>query len=61
MNSAMQARTETAETRLRQQLPPPSKLCELLYENRRERVLLRRLLTLSECIYSPEDTSAEAP
>jgi hypothetical protein len=52
MNAATQSQPESAETRLQGQLPPPSTLRDLLAENRRERILLRRILTLSERVYA---------
>ena len=59
MTADTQSHPETAETRLKGQLPPPSTLHDLLAENRRERILLRRLLTLSERIYAVDDASTE--
>ena len=55
MNTGTSSQPESAEARLKGQLPPPSTLREQLAENRRERILLRRLLTLSERIYTASD------
>ena len=59
MDTVTQSQPETAETRLQGQLPPPSTLRDQLAENRRERILLRRLLTLSERIYAASDLAKE--
>jgi len=58
MYANTQTRSESADARLQKQVPPPSNLRNLLSDNRRERILLRRLLTLSECIYAATDSSS---
>ncbi|MBC8870704.1 MAG: hypothetical protein H8E44_14875 [Planctomycetes bacterium] len=59
MNTGIQSQPECAKARLKRQLPSPSTLHDLLAENRRERILLRRLLTLSERIYEADDAPRE--
>ena len=54
MTSATQP--DSAAKRLQKQLPPPPVLRDLIADNRRERVLLRRLLHLSERIYATEES-----